>query len=108
MEYSLPKEHCRFISSLNPACHCISEAGSLGSLPHCDKSPEHCLLGKLSETVKTAMLFPGAAERKRERKIMKYRETERGEILIESIKNRRSSVSVGDNSSPPSCIVTQH
>lgn len=67
VEYSLPKEHCRFISSLSPARHFISDAGSLRSLPHRYKSLGHCLLGKLLETLKPAMLFAGVGERQRER-----------------------------------------
>ncbi len=81
MEYSLPKEHRRFISSLNAACRFISEAGSpSGSLPRCDKSLGRCLLGKLSETLKTALLFTGAGGTQRERERVREREREeRGE-----------------------------
>lgn len=81
MQYSLPKEYYRFISRLNPACRFISEAGSPVSLPHYDKSLEHCLLGKLSETLKTAMVCTCAEEAKTERKIRnnrKRRETMTG------------------------------
>lgn len=65
MEYSSLKEYCGF-----------SESGlsfyfrgwlSVGLLSHCDKSLEHCLPGKISETLKTAMLCTcGGGERERE------------------------------------------
>lgn len=77
MEYSLPKQHYRFISSLNPACRFVSEAGSGGSLPH-------CVLGKLSETLSTcAEETETDSNRRREEAMtgsrMKHGRPERGE-----------------------------
>lgn len=94
MKYSLPTEHCRLISSLSVGCRLVSDAGCLGSLPHCSKCREHCLLGKLSELLRCLQVLERDGESERE---------------IKSRKNweiQRSSGSVGENSHPYSCIVT--
>lgn len=68
----LSKERCRFVSSLQPVCHIISKAGSLGSQPRCDKSEEHWLLGKLS-TLQNCFVehICWTEKRKREREFSK-------------------------------------
>ena len=93
----LPKEHYGFISSLSPACCFISEAGSPGPLPHRDKSLEHCLPGKPSETLKNAKLCTCAGDREREthtdRQTDGEREGER-EIVMEQKEPGRSGAGV--------------
>ena len=53
----------------------FQKAGSPGSLPHCDKSRERRLLGRRSETLKSALLSAGGGETERQRE----REREEGE-----------------------------
>lgn len=92
VEYSPPKEHYGCISSLDPAYRFISEAGSLGSPPCCDKSLEHRLLGKLSEALKNCYAVHMCC-RRRERECQAIERTRRSKEAEEWCQQQSSWLS---------------